>query len=131
MRGTPRQFGLLLLLTAVVVLLLVGVLSIRNWGAFKRNLDQLHGARQVLTANESLLAHTRDAETSQRGYMLTGKISYLAPYTAAIQIIPGQIRQLEALTAGVEDQRARAELLGQLIRAKLAELATTPILPIR
>ncbi len=125
MRGTPRQFGLLLLLTAVVVLLLVGVLSIRNWGAFKRNLDQLHGARQVLTANESLLAHTRDAETSQRGYMLTGKISYLAPYTAAIQIIPGQIRQLEALTAGVEDQRARAELLGQLIRAKLAELAET------
>ena len=66
MKGSPRQFGLLLLLTAVVVLVLVGVLSVRNWRAFQQNTTQLRGTRLVLTANESLLAHTRDAETSQR-----------------------------------------------------------------
>jgi PAS domain S-box-containing protein len=125
MKGPPRQFGLLLLLTAVVVLVLVGVLSTRNWQAFQRNTTDLRGTRLVLTANESLLANTRDAESSQRGYILTGKTSYLAPYNAAIQITPGEIRQLEELTAGFYDQHARAELLGQLIRAKLEELAET------
>jgi len=123
MKLNARQFGLLLLLTAVVVLVLVGVLSVRNWRAFEQNTAHFHATRLLLTANESLLAHTRDAETSQRGYLLTGKTSYLAPYDAAIQIIPGEIRQLEELTAGFPDQHARAQLLGQLIREKLDELA--------
>jgi PAS domain S-box-containing protein len=125
MKGNPRQFGLLLLLTAVVVLVLVGALTVRNWQAFGRNTTLLRGTRLVLTANESLLAHTRDAETSQRGYLLTGETSYLAPYNAAIQLIPGEIRKLEELTAGFPSQHARAELLGQLIREKLEELAET------
>ena len=125
MRGSPRQFGQLLLLTAVVVLLLVGVLSVRNWRAFALNTRLLHESRLVLTTNESLLSHTREAETGQRGYLLTGKDEYLVPYRAAIESIPGEIRRLEDLTAGFEDQRARAQHLGQLIRAKLAELAET------
>src|ERR1700677_4701502 len=125
MNGLHRQFGLLLLLTAVVVLLLVGFLTVRNRQAFEHNLEQLHRARQVLTTNETLLAHTRDAETGQRGYMLTGKADYLIPYNAAIQVIPAEIRRLETLTVGVDNQHARAEMLGQLIRAKLEELAET------
>src|ERR1700735_4196556 len=101
MRGTPRQFGLLLLLTAVVVLVLVGVLSVRNWRAFPQNTTPLRDTRRVLTANESLLAHTRDAETGQRGYLLAGETGYLAPYNAGIQVIPGEIRRLDELTGGV------------------------------
>src|ERR1700729_3581508 len=99
MKGTSRQFGLLLLLTAVAVLGLVGFLDYHNFRAFEQNLALMHSARQVLTTNTSLLSHTRDAESGQRGYLLTGRADYLAPYTAAAQIIPSEIRQLEKLTA--------------------------------
>ena len=81
----------------------------------------------MLTANESLLAHTRDAESGQRGYLLTGKAGYLTPYREAIQIIPAEIRNLEELTAGIAAQHARAERLAQLIRQKLDEMADTVV----
>ena len=47
----------------------------------------------TLTALENVLSTVRDAETGQRGYLLTDEESYLGPYNAAASPKPVQLIQ--------------------------------------
>ena len=44
--------------------------------------------RQLLEHTENLLSTVKDAETGQRGFLLTGDDQYLAPYNAAVTAAP-------------------------------------------
>ena len=50
-----------------------------------------------------LLSLAQDAETSQRGYLLTGEKSYLEPYQQAVAAIPGQLARIDEMTAGNQE----------------------------
>ena len=65
-----------------------------------------------------------DAETGQRGYLLTGKEEYLAPYTAAVPKVDGVFNRLrEALVVnGTPAQRETLGRTNSLVGKKLAEL---------
>lgn len=65
----------------------------------------------------------RDAETGQRGYLLTGDPKYLEPYQESV----GQIAPALARVAAYQDARGKraAAQLGTLLAAKLEELQTT------
>lgn len=60
-----------------------------------------------------------DAETGQRGYLLTSQPSFLAPYETARDLLPGEFRKLEAGTP-VPNKK-----LEELSAAKMNELART------
>jgi signal transduction histidine kinase/CheY-like chemotaxis protein len=67
----------------------------------------------------------RDAETGQRGFLLTGEDSYLAPYNDAlgrISIIQGELQHLTADNAA---QQERLRELAPLIQHRLEQLAQT------
>ena len=64
-----------------------------------------------------------DAETGQRGYILTGEERYLEPYQRALQSLDSQIAKLRADLADDPEQLARLNRVEPLIRDKLAELA--------
>jgi PAS domain S-box-containing protein len=71
-----------------------------------------------------VLSTLQDAETGQRGYLLTENDSYLVPYqdaTAHIQRVVTQLRDLLADPA----QQARLDVLEQDVALKLSELART------
>ncbi len=81
---------------------------------------------QVIGLIEKLRSRLKDAETGQRGYILTGKDSYLQPYTEAVSTLDGQTRsELRELTKDNPVQQRRLDTLDPLIRAKLAELNQT------
>ncbi|MES2582957.1 MAG: CHASE3 domain-containing protein [Pseudomonadota bacterium] len=66
-----------------------------------------------------------DAESGQRGYLLTGQEEYLDPYNAALKSIAAAFVQLEAAYSG-EPQSARLlKKLRALTETKLSELAIT------
>jgi signal transduction histidine kinase len=75
------------------------------------------------TLNEAL-ALIVDAETGQRGYLLSGKEEYLAPYNSAVPKLEGVLNRLrEALIAnGTPAQRDALGHLSGLVGKKLAEL---------
>lgn len=83
----------------------------------------------ALTTQSSLhevLALVVDAETSQRGYLLTGKPEYLDPYRAALPRIEEGFRTLrELMVAHSPAQRDRVARFNNLIGKKLNELETT------
>ena len=66
-----------------------------------------------------------DAETGQRGFVLTNEDRYLEPYTRARESLPAQTRQLRDLTADNPEQRVRLDELDQMIKRKMDELAQT------
>ena len=124
------QHGLGLKIAAgagLVALALVGLGWIQDANA-RRLLDAnrwvVHSYR-VLAATDDVLGNLRDAETGQRGYILTGEESYLAPYTAAVAAAGPQLDSLATLTADNPVQQRRVGALRGLADAKLREIGET------
>jgi signal transduction histidine kinase len=63
-----------------------------------------------------------DAESSLRGYFLSGQEVYLGPYRAAPLDINQQFKDLEALLAQSPSQRTNLEQLRALVQRKMAQL---------
>lgn len=112
-------------LAAVVLLVSVAapLFSLR-WVA------QAHGERDRVNAQidglHDVLALLVDAETGQRGYVITGKEDFLQPYRQATHDIPASMAALGELYAGEPDEERR--LVAALVadaRHKLAELDRT------
>ncbi len=70
-----------------------------------------------------ILSATRDGESGQRGYLLTGDRSYLAPYGDAGQRAQSAIARLEAIDDPIAHRLA--ERLRPLVNVKFAEMHRT------
>ena len=111
--------GALLLLLAVNAATFV---MIQRTAAFN---DQVERSQQIRRTAGALLQALVDAETGQRGFLLTGRHEFLDPYSRAERSVPEQIDELEGLTAGdplLKDQIG--PMLGAA-RDQLAELDRT------
>jgi CHASE3 domain sensor protein len=74
---------------------------------------------------EGLLSQIKDAETGQRGYILTGEERYLEPYKTATVSVEREIKHLRELTANYPNQHKQLDALESAIKNKLAELKGT------
>jgi CheY-like chemotaxis protein/CHASE3 domain sensor protein len=115
-------FGFLLALTAVVAIALVSYLSLQTTISASRNLMQ---SVEVLGQLNTVLSTLKDAETGQRGYLLTGDEGYLEPYSNAVAALPGEFSTLRGLTANRLQQKKRLEALESLADQKMTELRQT------
>ena len=109
-------FLLLLLVAAGSVWLLIS--SHRYNASVTRTLQVRSEAYRVLTL-------VQDAETGQRGYLLTGNVNYLRPYTAGVAEVPRALSELDRLSANSPTRSLILDHLRPQIEAKLAELAKT------
>jgi two-component sensor histidine kinase len=71
---------------------------------------------------ERVLGQVRDAETGQRGYLLTGDRKFLEPYEAALTAAPIEIDSLARLVADNPQQMRRVTEIRQVVAQKLVEL---------
>src|SRR6204780_3517259 len=71
------------------------------------------------------MSNVKDAETGQRGYLLTGNETYLEPYLAADASVYNVIKQLRDMTADSPDQARRLDQATTLVQSKMAELKQT------
>ncbi len=120
---SPARFVLVALLVPVLLIAAFGWLrheygrseAVRGQAArsYQRRIDQI-----------SLLSRLKDAETAQRGYLLTGDLAFLEPYEPARR----DIRAILAREAAAADPDVPKEYLPDVRRltdAKLAELDLT------
>ncbi len=77
----------------------------------------------VIRQSQELLALFLDAETGQRGFLVTGAERYLKPYYIAQAALPGSRSQLRSLTRESPVQQQRLDRLDVLGNTKLSELA--------
>jgi methyl-accepting chemotaxis protein len=70
-------------------------------------------------------ARISEAESGQRGYLLTGQAAFLSPYNAATSEVRTRLANLRRLVADNSAQLRRLLIIESLSRTKLAELDTT------
>jgi diguanylate cyclase (GGDEF)-like protein len=119
----PRDPGLYWL--AAVILLIVACLAALPFVS-SREADATMAALKSVSdkayAYDHLLDLLKDAETGQRGYVITGDASFLAPYDTATAELPDALRGLAPLADGPEERATQAEI-DRYAHLKLDELA--------
>lgn len=80
---------------------------------------------EVLESAQTTLATLVDAESGERGYLVSNDALYLAPYQAALRRLRGETERLEALIQDNPRQVARVRELEGLIDSRLGELKDT------
>ena len=99
--------------------------------SYRTSYEHIESVRETLSTNDflqrliELLSTLKDAETGQRGYLLTGQPAYLAPYTSAEESIPSQLSRIDSLAQSHGLQQQQVSKLHWLVEAKMAELRLT------
>jgi methyl-accepting chemotaxis protein len=110
---------------ALVVVGGVGIVAYRGTNELIDSLDWVTHTHQVKESLTKVLSSLSDAETGQRGFILTGAERYLEPYQTALQDIDRHFQVVRELTADSPAQQKRLVTLQSLSAGKLAELAET------
>ena len=106
----------------VVALIVDAVLSLHNIRGVATSVQWVSHSNEVLARLEAVLSTIKDAETGQRGYLLTGEPAYLEPYREAVDRLPRQMADLRQLTLDNPPQTVRVLRLDQLASEQLAIL---------
>src|SRR5277367_3229012 len=109
----------ILILAANVVLTYLNIQElVSDWRAVQRS-------ELMLSELGKTLSVVLNAETGQRGYLLTGYETYLQPYERATGQIPAVLDLLGHLAAGNAKFSAAAKDIRENVSAKLEELEQT------
>jgi len=118
------DFGVAMGLAAALLFFAIsGVLTYFNFQGIREANQKIVQTHQAIVSLQSLFSKLQDAETGQRGYLLTGDISYLAPYQTARSAIDNEIAKVAERTGENVGQSERLDSLKQHVNAKLSELA--------
>jgi diguanylate cyclase (GGDEF)-like protein len=82
----------------------------------------------VQSSLSQVLSALQDAETGQRGYLLTEDAKYLEPYVDAVARLDGVLTTLQTLTSENPNQQNKLNRVKPLIDKKLEELKETIVL---
>ena len=116
-RKTAVGFGFVSL-----ALLIVATITYRNGNRFVENSQWVTHTHEVVAKLEAILASASEAQTSARGYIITGQDRFLQPYQAATSEVRSDLDSLRLLTADNPDQQRRLAGLEATVSGKLREL---------
>jgi methyl-accepting chemotaxis protein len=105
-----------------VLLAAIGAVAYRSINALSRTSYAVAHTHVVLEHIAMTLSLLKDAETGQRGYIITGDESFLEPYQNADTEIATTVNELRELTSDNPGQQKRLRQAEPIIAAKLAEL---------
>lgn len=116
-----RQLQLVFSLSILLLLISLGAsfYSIRQLIA---NSERVNHTNRVLIEAENIISYMKDAETGQRGYLVTLDTLFLQPYTGSYEKVTASYNQLRDLTI---DNPAQQENLAQakaLYEAKFSQM---------
>jgi CheY-like chemotaxis protein/signal transduction histidine kinase/CHASE3 domain sensor protein len=113
------------LLGALVFFVISSAIADTNLQTLREDNQKIVHSEDVIVALGGLLSSTQDAETGQRGFLLTNNEEYLEPYNAALESIPLRLDEIVQLTRDDPMQQANIPALKLHINEKLAELKKT------
>jgi len=120
-----QRSNALLLAVGIAVLVVIVATSLWLTAASERYFGEVTAARAVRSASADLLSLVQDAETGQRGFLLTRDESYLEPYTAAVSRLADQRVRLEQAAARLREVDPILQRVTGALDRKMAELAAT------
>lgn len=111
--------GLLMAVLATALVVFMNEASYRNTVTSVRDMERAENTRGALN---KLMQAMLDAETGQRGYLLTGNKEYLEPYDETLKTINRQMDQLRITFTPFQDQLSDFTVMSRHISRKMAEM---------
>ena len=119
LRRAPLAFAAAVL--AGLTLLAISELAYRH---SSRTMETLGGYATARLNVDRILKRVLEAESGQRGYLLTGRAEYLAPMRAASREVEQRLGELEAHYYGDAQLTAAVRELEGVVRIRLSEIET-------
>lgn len=117
-----------IVLSFAVAALVLGAAAFTLYNTSPRNQktrNSIFQTRSEIIALQGLLTTVQDAETGQRGFLLTDDESYLEPYNRATAEVAGELSKLESFSARDPQLQVKMPALRNHVGVKMAELAET------
>ncbi len=115
--------------TAFVLALIIPVTVIlfayRDTVGLVQAVQDLGDPNAVINKLQELLIVLSEAESRQRGFIITGRDIYLKPYSQSVNQVRKVVSELHALVPDNSDQERRLDALEPVLSARLEELQVT------
>src|SRR5580704_17875566 len=111
----PRHYATISFTLILALLVVSAVLSYRNTQQLfeaDRMMDHTH---RVISLLEAVLSTLKDAETGQRGFIITQEEFYLQPYHEAVGRVHDELDTLKERTSDNQGQQERLSQLKQKV----------------
>src|SRR5919199_1296609 len=116
-----RQLQVVFTLSTILLLISL-IASFYSIQKLISNSKLVNHTNQVLIEAENIISHMKDAETGQRGYLVTLDPSFLEPYNGAYEKTTNSYNQLAELTGDNPRQQKNLAEVKQLYEAKFAQM---------
>ena len=123
--SVARRLSVLGFALSCAILALIGGSSYYRLAQLRDASRAVEHTHEVRTELERVLSLLTDAETGQRGFLLTGVVSYLEPYKTALASLPARLDRLGRLTTDNPRQQTALAALERLIQRKATDLNAT------
>lgn len=116
-----QEFWLLGLACLTLLCIVAG--RIQEHREISRSRQRVAQAVLAIQAVENVSTLLLSAETSQRGFLLTGTQSYLQPYEQVLHEMPAALSDFEAASKGLDGDPVAARTMARLAHSKFAEMS--------
>jgi signal transduction histidine kinase/CheY-like chemotaxis protein/CHASE3 domain sensor protein len=109
-------------------LLVLFTSSLASWVSINnliKSSDLVAESNKIISTLDNVIAAVKDAETGQRGYLLTGEEIFLEPYKGSREKAMGLLNQIEAQTQHSELYQKNIKQLREIILQRLAIIDKT------
>lgn len=115
------KMAISLSLAILAALTLIGINEV-GYTRSSSALESIHRSQQTRSTLNQLLRNMLNAETGQRGFLLTGDAKYLEPYQSAVTQIDENLQQLSSAYQGNGALLRQLSELSQNVARKLSEM---------
>jgi signal transduction histidine kinase len=101
--------------SSAIILLALAIMLYLQINSLISSFNQINHTNAVRLKLEQILSHLNDAESAQRGYLLSKDSAFLKPYSSAHKKILILQKELDAITQDNEEQQKNLIILQSLI----------------
>ncbi len=121
--GPSLRAKLVAVIGVAILVLVVGSLGVASIRQYRGAVALVDHTREVQGVLSRLLQRLTDAETGERGYLLTGTEEFLQPYRTAARDVADGVSTLRTLTGDNPAQQGRLDSLATAVAVRLDSLA--------
>ena len=122
-QSRAKRWRTLLALGPSIVVVTLGAASFIGFSETRQSREAVVHTRDVIESTLATLSDLQDAETGERGFIITGEPRYLEPYNRGLASLRVDSARLRQLTRDNPTQQLRLDTLSVLIGQRLALLA--------
>lgn len=114
-----------LMAAGTAILIAIVIFSYLLVGSTRQSARDVEIGRDVRIAASTVLSDLVDAETGQRGFLITGREEYLGPYEATKEHLTNALKELNERARHTPEISAQIARIDDVAEAKMRELSRT------